>query len=113
MLDAGLAIVASSVVGAAAELVKDGINGALFPVGALAALTERLRGVTSAGAINRLRVGSSEVLADWQRRGDPVEGIRRALRFVGIIGPPGRSEWFMEPSGASPPTYDGLRGLRS
>jgi glycosyltransferase involved in cell wall biosynthesis len=110
---AGLAIVASSVVGAAAELVKDGINGALFPAGDLLALTERLRGVTSAGAINRLRAGSSGVLADWQRRGDPVEGIRRALRFVGVIGAPDRSESLMEPSGASPHTYDGTRELRS
>jgi glycosyltransferase involved in cell wall biosynthesis len=83
---AGLAIVASSVVGAAAELVKDGINGRLFPAGDLGALTACLRDVTSVGAINRLREGSSDVLADWQRRADPVEGIRRALRVAGVIG---------------------------
>jgi glycosyltransferase involved in cell wall biosynthesis len=110
---AGLAIVASSVVGAAAELVKDGINGRLFPAGNLTALTECLRSVTSAGAISRLKKGSSDVLADWQRRGDPVEGIRQALRFVGVIGAPDRSESLMEPSGASPHTYDGTREHRS
>jgi glycosyltransferase involved in cell wall biosynthesis len=98
---AGLAIVASSVVGAAAELVKDGINGRLFPAGDLRALTECLRDVTSAGSINWLRAGSADVLADWQRRGDPVEGIRRALRFAGVIGASDRSVRQREGAGAN------------
>ena len=98
---AGLAIVASSVVGAAAELVKDGVNGRLFPAGDLRALTECLRDVTSAGSINWLRAGSADVLADWQRRGDPVEGIRRALRFAGVIGASDRSVRQREGAGAN------------
>lgn len=81
---AGLAIIASSVVGAAAELVRDGVNGYLFPVGDLAALTHRMRELTSPGVTHRLQKGSGEVLAQWRQAGDPVKGIRSALRFGGV-----------------------------
>lgn len=82
---AGLAIVASEVVGAAAELVRDGVNGYTFPVGDLAALTDRLRRATEAAVLPRLREGSGAVLAAWRERGDPVLGLRRALAFAGVL----------------------------
>lgn len=81
---AGLAIVASHVVGAAAELVEDGVNGFLFEAGNRAALAERLERAMSPGQTERLRAGSAEVLARWRERGDPVQGIRKALNWAGV-----------------------------
>ena len=82
---AGLAIVCSDVVGAAAELVRDGVNGRLFPPGDSAKLAECLRAVTEPGVTDRMRDASAAVLADWRRRGDPVDGLRQALRTAGVL----------------------------
>lgn len=79
---AGLAIVASDVVGAAAELVRDGINGYCFAPGNLSELADRLLKTTDPAAIDRLKAGSAEMLADWRRRGDPIAGLRQALHAV-------------------------------
>jgi glycosyltransferase involved in cell wall biosynthesis len=86
---AGMAIVASNVVGAAAELVVEDVNGSIFPAGSLSHLTESLRWVTGPENIERLKAGSDPVLADWRRRGDPVDGLRRALGFAGVLQPTG------------------------
>ena len=82
---AGLAIVASNVVGAAAELVRDGVNGRIFPPGDVAALTECLLDVTDAAKIDAMKSRSANVLADWRRVGDPVEGFRQALKLSGVL----------------------------
>lgn len=79
---AGMAVVASDVVGAAAELVRDGVNGRLFPRGDSAALTVALREVTA--SVDRYRSASAGVLAEWHRVGDPVAGLSAALASVGI-----------------------------
>ena len=82
---AGLAIVASAVVGAAAELVRDGVNGRTFPPGDAAALTAALLDVTDPDHVDRMKAASADVLADWRRRGDPVDGLRQAMRSVGLL----------------------------
>jgi glycosyltransferase involved in cell wall biosynthesis len=82
---AGLAIVASDVVGAAAELVRDGVNGYCFPPGNLEALTNRLLAVTDASSIDTLKHGSAAVLADWRQRGDPITGLRQGLTAAGAF----------------------------
>ncbi|CAN5559401.1 hypothetical protein BH10PLA1_BH10PLA1_00830 [soil metagenome] len=76
---AGLAIVSSDAVGAAAELVRDGVNGRIFPAGDGAALRSALLDVTAVDKIDAYKAASAEVLAAWQRRGDPVNGVRMAL----------------------------------
>jgi len=81
-----LAIVSSNVVGASAELVRDGINGRLFQPGSLASLTQCLLDVTDSARINAIKSASSAVLADWRQRGDPVNGLRQALAMCGLIG---------------------------
>jgi glycosyltransferase involved in cell wall biosynthesis len=83
---AGLAIVSSSVVGAAAELVRDGVNGRLFPPGDLVKLTECLLDVTEPSTIEKLKAGSKDVLESWQKRGDPVQGLRNAMDAAQIVG---------------------------
>ena len=82
---AGLAIVSSNVVGAAAELVRDGVNGRLFPPGDLKALTDALLDVTDASRIAALKAASAGILADWRRRGDPVLGLRQAMTCSGLL----------------------------
>lgn len=82
---AGMAIVASDVVGAAAELVRDGVNGFTFPAGDLGRLTAALRQVTAADRIDALKSASAGVLADWRHRGDPVAGLRRALVDANVL----------------------------
>ena len=79
---AGLAIVASDVVGAAAELVRDGVNGFCFPAGDCQALSACLLQITDPEAIDHYRAASATVLADWRRRGDPIAGLRQALQAV-------------------------------
>ena len=81
---AGLAVVASEAVGAAAELVRDGVNGRVFPVGDVAALGACLGDVTGPGRCESMKAAAAEVLADWRRRGDPVRGLRMALASAEI-----------------------------
>ncbi len=81
---AGMAIVCCEAVGAAGELVRDGVNGHLVPPDDLAALTSALRDATTPGVLEKYMANSRAVLADWRTRGDPVNGIRAALRAVGI-----------------------------
>lgn len=85
---AGLAIVASRVVGAAGELCREGVNGQLFTPGDVDGLATALLDVTTSDErVLQLRRGSLQVLDEWRRRGDPVEGIRQALVHVGLLPP--------------------------
>jgi glycosyltransferase involved in cell wall biosynthesis len=76
---AGLAIVCSNVVGAAAELVRDGVNGWTFPPGDLETLVVRLLDVTDARNIDRMKSASKPILAEWERAGDPVRNLWKAV----------------------------------
>ncbi len=82
---AGMAIVSSNVVGAAAELVRDNENGRLFPPGDLAALIQCLLDVTDPQKTESMRKASAGLLAQWRERGDPVKGLRDAIRSVGLL----------------------------
>jgi glycosyltransferase involved in cell wall biosynthesis len=82
---AGLAIVASDVVGAAPELVKGGVNGCIFPRGDLPQLVECLIRVTDPSNVEPMKRGSADVLRDWRVRADPIAGLRAALQSCGVI----------------------------
>ncbi len=82
---AGMAIVSTDVVGAAAELVRDGFNGYVVPPDNLDALREALQKVTDSEKIDTLKAASLEVLADWRDRGDPIKGLRAALKMVNVL----------------------------
>lgn len=84
---AHLAIVASSVVGAAAELVQDGVNGKLFPAGNGRALAAALLEVTAPDRIDAMKAASPRLLEVWRRQADPVAGLRRALQDAGVLEP--------------------------
>ena len=81
----GLALVCSDVVGAAADLLRDGVNGRSFKRGDLDGLTAALTDVTNAINLDRYKAASLEVVGRWRVEADPVQGVARALRKVGVI----------------------------
>ena len=84
---AGLAIVSSHVVGAAAECVENGVNGYRFTSGDAGDLAEKLLLATAEGATEKLRAGTVDVIRAWRQRCDPVDGVRRMLEFSGLLEP--------------------------
>jgi glycosyltransferase involved in cell wall biosynthesis len=84
-LAAGLVVVASSVVGAAHDMVEDGKSGRIFPAGDVQALTQALLDVTAENAFSNFKEQSRNSLIRWTTAVRPVEEIRRALRDAGIL----------------------------
>lgn len=79
VMNAGRAVIVSDQVGAAADLVKDGKNGFVFPAGDVAALSDALRRVLSDPERCRaMGERSREIIAQWGFRED-VAGLRQAL----------------------------------
>lgn len=81
---AGLAIISSDVVGAAAELVRDGVNGRIFRSGDVNHLTECLLAVTAPGRTEALQAASGDVLAQWRHAQDPIDNLKQALTHCGL-----------------------------
>lgn len=86
-LAAGLAVIVSNVVGAADDLVREGMNGGLFTPGDVPGLAACLRSAMEPPTLARYKSAAAEVLRDWRRRGNPVEGLRSALVTVGVLTP--------------------------
>lgn len=76
---AGLAIITTDVVGAAAELLRDGENGRVIKPDSLEQLTEALLDITNPDHIDRYKSASLPILNHWREIGDPVDGITSAL----------------------------------
>jgi glycosyltransferase involved in cell wall biosynthesis len=91
---AGLAIVASDVVGAAPELVHDGRNGRQFAAGDLNSLTRTLLSSTAPGWIDGAKRQSRLELRKWLAEADPVKGFRAALELCRLL--PGAIEGDMQ-----------------
>jgi glycosyltransferase involved in cell wall biosynthesis len=87
---AGMAIVASDVVGAAADLVQPARNGAVFAKDDLEQLVAALRETTREDAVDQLKAASPVVLEQWLVQADPVLNFRRALEACGVLSPQGR-----------------------
>ena len=85
---AGLALVCSDVVGAAADLLDNGINGRIFRRGDCASLLDSLREVTKEANLSRYKAASLEIIKRWRNSSDPVDGLRRALDFSLRVGRP-------------------------
>jgi glycosyltransferase involved in cell wall biosynthesis len=82
---AGMAILSSDVVGAAGDLVRDGMNGRVVRADDLDALVRAMLDITDSANTERYRAGSLAVLADYRKRCDPVRGFRRVLAKHGVI----------------------------
>ncbi len=79
VMNAGKAVIVSDQVGAAVDLVEDGVNGFVVPVGDVDTLADRLRWVTADRAIAR-GMGEKSLLriCEWDYEAD-VEGLRQAI----------------------------------
>jgi len=84
-VSSGLAVVASEAVGAAFELVQNGVNGQRFEPGDTEGLTRALLDVSHPERLETYQRNSLEVLQAWREKADPVEGLRRALRFANVL----------------------------
>lgn len=82
---AGLAMVSSDVVGAAAELLRDGANGRLFRAGDKQSLLSGLLAVTEPLSLQPMKAASLQILSEWRTTRDPVAGFRSALKACGVI----------------------------
>jgi glycosyltransferase involved in cell wall biosynthesis len=82
---AGLVVVASSIVGAAYELVEDKVSGRIFPAGNLQHLIEAIRDVTDPAALPRYNQSSQEAIVKYRKSVRPVSEIRRALHDAGVL----------------------------
>lgn len=78
-MNAGKAVIVSEQVGASADLVEDGVNGYVVPVGDEDALTDRLRQITSDPALAKsMGAKSLQRISQWDFEAD-VAGLRQAL----------------------------------
>jgi glycosyltransferase involved in cell wall biosynthesis len=80
-----LALVASSVVGAARDILGDGRNGLRFETGDVDSLTTALLGVTDPARIDGMKCASPELLAQWRKQTNPVYHLGRALRDCHVL----------------------------
>ena len=81
---AALPIVASSQIGCVPDLVRDGVNGRIFPAGNIAALAEALRTlIADAGLRERMGHASRDIIARWSYA-ECAAGLSAALAALGI-----------------------------
>ncbi len=81
----GLALIASSTVGAAADLIRDGVNGRIFPAGSLDGLVKVLLEITRPSHTPRMRDASRAILSAWRTSNDPVRNLRSALKNANLL----------------------------
>jgi glycosyltransferase involved in cell wall biosynthesis len=82
---AGLAVVASDVVGAAHEIIQNNFGGRIFKSGDVASLLQALREVTRPEDIETIQQDARQALREYRQKVDPVAEIRRALCNVGVL----------------------------
>ena len=81
---AGLPIVASDAVGCVADLVREGVNGAITPAGNVKALAAALAPMLKDPALRqRMGAASAEIIACWSYA-ECLAGLRQALSSVGL-----------------------------
>jgi glycosyltransferase involved in cell wall biosynthesis len=77
---AGLGLICSEAVGAAADLLEEGVNGYIVPTGDVVALVSAMRAITRESAA--AQAASRNILQRWRRQADPIAGIAAALTFA-------------------------------
>jgi len=80
---AGMALIASDVVGAATELVVPGQNGFIVPMGDRGALSDALLACTQPGKLAAMRARTREIFARWHSSNGTINGLHAALRAAG------------------------------
>ncbi len=82
---AGLAVVASDVVGAAHELVTEGDSGRIFATGDLKSLRHSLEDVMDRDNIASYKHQATDAVHRFRNQVDPVAEICRAMSEVGVL----------------------------
>ena len=98
---AGLPIVASSEIGCVPDLVRDGLNGRIFPAGNIMALAEALGSLLpDTGLRDRMGQASRDIIARWSYA-ECEAGLAAALAAVGVAVRRTAVPWGGEASGAA------------
>jgi glycosyltransferase involved in cell wall biosynthesis len=85
VMNAGRAVIVSDQVGAAADLVRDGDNGFVFPAGDIDALSDGLlRVLSDADLCQRMGDRSREIISDWGFQQDLL-GLKQALAYAAKV----------------------------
>jgi glycosyltransferase involved in cell wall biosynthesis len=80
-----LPVIATSVVGAAVELIRHRENGLIVSPRSVEAMTDALWEITKTDRYLEMKAGCAPMLDLWRRAADPVEGVRESLRHFGLI----------------------------
>jgi len=80
-----MAVIASSVIGSAVELVRHRDNGLLVAPHSMGALAQAMRDIAHGDTLSRMRATSANALRIWLNVGDPLNGIRKALNHFYLL----------------------------
>ena len=83
-----LPVIATSVVGAAVELVRHRENGLIVAPRSVEAMTNAIWEITRTDRYLKMKAGCAPMLESWKLAADPIEGVREALRHFGLIWRP-------------------------
>jgi glycosyltransferase involved in cell wall biosynthesis len=84
---ADMAVIATDVIGAAADLVRHGINGIIVRPRSGEAMAAAILEISRPGVSESLRRNSARVLSEWQTSADPIRGFRAAVEHFSRIRP--------------------------
>jgi glycosyltransferase involved in cell wall biosynthesis len=88
-----LPVIATSVVGAAVELVQHQRNGLIVPPRNIEALADAMWQITAGDRYSQMRQHCPEMLDAWRKGADPVDGVVQAMRHFALIWrEPGQTE---------------------
>ncbi len=80
-----LPVIATSVVGAAVELIRHRENGLIVAPRSVEAMTDAIWEITKTDHYLEMKAGCAPMLESWRSAADPVEGVRESLRHFGLI----------------------------
>jgi glycosyltransferase involved in cell wall biosynthesis len=80
-----LPVIATSVVGAAVELVRHQHNGLIVTPRSVDAMTDAIWQITIGDRHLEMRRYSAEMLDNWRSGADPVDGVVQALQHFGLL----------------------------
>jgi glycosyltransferase involved in cell wall biosynthesis len=81
----GLAVIATSVVGSAVELVRHRYNGLIVAPRSVSSLVSAMREITHGDTLDRMRAAAGSALRTWLNVGDPLNGLRKALNHFNLL----------------------------
>jgi glycosyltransferase involved in cell wall biosynthesis len=79
------AVITTSVVGAAVEMVKHNVNGLIVPPRSAEALADAMSQITIGDRAFEMSWPCAAMLEAWRRQADPIDSIRDALRYLNLI----------------------------